>query len=288
MKEVEVKKESALELNVGKVGVFLGIIFLVVLALFSLNPLILVSAGQRGVLLEWGKPIAVLGEGIHFRIPVMQSAAILNVRTVKYEVDAASASRDLQDVNTKVALNYHLDPTKTMETFREIGGNENVELAVIAPAIQESVKASTAGYNAEELITLRPAVKQKIEEQLFKRLSDRGIIPETLSITNFAFSPSFTQAIEAKQVAQQQALQAENVLQKVRVEAEQTVASAQGQANATLTKAKAEAQAIQIQGEALKLNTNILTLRYIEKWSGNLPNVVGQNTGLLLNLNMTG
>lgn len=283
------EQENVREVNIqglAKWGMIIGFLGLIILFFF---PVVFINAGERGVLMTFGKPTAVLDEGINFRIPFVQSTAIMNVRTVKYEAQAEAASRDLQDVKTTVALNYHLDPTRVLEIYRDIGNNGNVDSAVIAPAIQESVKAATAVYNAEELITERPVVKQRIEENLFKRLQDRGILTETLSLTDFKFSPSFTQAIEAKQVAQQEALQAENVLQKVKVEAEQAVASAQGQANATLTKANAEATALKIQSDALKQSNQVLTLRYIEKWNGQLPTVLGTNAGLLLPIqNLTG
>ena len=238
------------------------------------TPFTIINAGERGVLMQWGKPIAVLDEGWQWRIPVMQSVAKLDIKTLKYEVEATAASRDLQDVNAKVAVNYHLDGTRAVELYRSIGTNEIIEGAVIAPAIQESVKASTALFNAEELITERPRVKMQVEESLNQRLKDRGILMETVSITDFKFSPQFTQAIESKQVAQQNALQAQNVLQQKTIEALQQVATAQGNANATLINAQAQAQAISIQGQALRENSQVIPLRAIEKWNGVLPTFV--------------
>jgi len=283
------KEPKPVEVNVGKWILWGGIGLVIALLVLNYFPVVVINAGERGVLMDFGKPVAILNEGINVRIPFFQSTAIMNVRTVKFEAEAEAASKDLQDVKSTVALNYHLDPTRVLEIYRDIGNNANVDSALISPAIQESIKAATALYNAEELITERPIVKQKIEDNLFKRLQARGIITETLSLTDFKFSASFTQAIEAKQVAQQQALQAENVLQKVKVEADQAIASAQGSANATLTKAQAEANALKIQSQALKDNQQVLTLRYIEKWDGRLPTVLGTNAGLLLPIqNLTG
>jgi regulator of protease activity HflC (stomatin/prohibitin superfamily) len=253
---------------------WVGIIVLFFIGLMVLNStMVTIGAGHRGVLTQFGKPIGVFDEGLSFKIPIIQGVIVMSVQTLKYEAQAGAASKDMQDVSTAVALNYHLDGSKVTDLYRTIGTNDIIESTILQPAIQESVKASTAQYNAEQLITERPIVKLTIEESLRNRLSEKGIIVETLSLTDFKFSPEFTQAIEQKQVAQQNAQKAENDLLRISVEARQQVAQAQGIANATLTKATAEAQAIEIQGKALRENQQVVTLRTVEKWDGHLPTV---------------
>ena len=257
---------------------WVGIIVLFFIGLMVLNStMVTIAAGHRGVLTQFGKPVGVFDEGLSFKIPIIQGVIVMSVQTLKYEAQAGAASKDMQDVSTAVALNYHLDGSKVTDLYRTIGTNDIIESTILQPAIQESVKASTAQYNAEELITERPIVKLTIEESLRNRLSEKGIIVETLSLTDFKFSPEFTQAIEQKQVAQQNAQKAENDLLRISVEARQQVAQAQGIANATLTKATAEAQAIEIQGKALRENQQVVTLRTVEKWNGILPTVFSGN-----------
>lgn len=257
---------------------WVGIIVLFFIGLMVLNStMVTIGAGHRGVLTQFGKPIGVFDEGLSFKIPIIQGVTVMSVQTLKYEAQAGAASKDMQDVSTAVALNYHLDGSKVTDLYRTIGTNDIIESTILQPAIQESVKASTAQYNAEQLITERPIVKLTIEESLRNRLSEKGIIVETLSLTDFKFSPEFTQAIEQKQVAQQNAQKAENDLLRISVEARQQVAQAQGIANATLTKATAEAQAIEIQGKALRENQQVVTLRTVEKWNGILPTVFSGN-----------
>lgn len=260
-----------------KYGVFSIFLLIVFFGCFAT-----IGAGKRGILLEFGKPIGILEEGWNWKAPLITSVAEMNARTVKYEVQADAASKDMQTVTTLVALNYHLDHTRVMEIYRTIGTNDVVESVLIAPAVQESVKASTAGYNAEELVNERPTVKQKIEDSLKSRLEGRGIFLESVSITDFDFSPEYNKAIEEKQVAQQQALQAENILQRIKIEADQVRTAAQGQADAKLMNAKAEAESIKIQGEALKMSTQVVSLRLIEKWDGKLPTISGQQNPFLL------
>jgi regulator of protease activity HflC (stomatin/prohibitin superfamily) len=153
------------------------------------------------------------------------------------------------------------------------------------------VKASTAEYTAEELITKRPVVKDTIEKLLKERLTNYGIIVESVYITDFKFSPEFETAIEAKVVAQQSALQAENLLKQKKVEAEQMIATAEGQAKSKILTATAEATAIRLQGEALKDNPGVIQLRAITAWNGLMPQYLilgnGQDSGIAgLILNM--
>jgi regulator of protease activity HflC (stomatin/prohibitin superfamily) len=210
----------------------------------------------------------------------------MSVQTQKYSATASSASKDLQDVSTEVTLNYRIEPTKANWVYQNLG--LDYENRIIQPAIQEAVKASTAQFTAEELITQRPAVKAKIESALRDRLLNYEIIMETVSITDFRFSPQFTAAIESKVTAVQQALKAENDLKRIQVEAQQAVATAQGQANATITKAVAEAQAISITGKALRENPQLVQLEWVKKWAGTLPTTLimsgsgGQQPNLVL------
>ncbi len=222
-----------------------------------------INAGNRGVLLTFGKPtMDAKIEGFHLKVPFIQTIKKMEVKTQKYEAQASSASKDLQIVSTSIAVNYHLLSEMVPEIYRDVGIGYNDRLT--QPAVQEVVKAVTAQFTAEELITKRPDVKEKIKFELQERLNERGIIVEDISITNFDFSESFNSAIEAKVTAEQQKLKADRDLERIKVEAEQKI-----------TQAKAEAESIRIQSEALKSNSDILELRAIEKWDGILPKVTG-------------
>ena len=222
-----------------------------------------VNAGERAILLTFGNPNMIPNsEGLHFKAPLIQSVVIMDIKTQKYEADLAAASKDLQDVATKIALNYHLDEGRVPEIYKSIGINYADK--VIMPIEQETNKAITAQYTAEELITKREEVRTKMRDALIEKLVSRGIIIEEMSIINFKFSDSFTTAIENKVTAEQNALGAKNKLEQVKFEAQQRIAEASG---------KADAMRIEIQ--ALQTNPQILQLRAIEKWNGNLPLVTG-------------
>jgi regulator of protease activity HflC (stomatin/prohibitin superfamily) len=218
----------------------------------------IVNPGERGLLLQLGHIKGVYDPGLHFKLPLVNNVVVMDVRTQKDEVPVSAASKDLQEIKATVALNYHLDPKYVDKVYQEVGLEYHKR--IISPAIQESVKASTAGFTAEELITKRPAVKEDIKDNLAERLNTYYIIIDDFSIVDFNFSSEFNIAIEAKQTAEQQALKAGNDLKRIEIEAKQTIETA-----------KAEAESIRIQADALKQNKDLIELKAVEKWNGILP-----------------
>jgi regulator of protease activity HflC (stomatin/prohibitin superfamily) len=226
----------------------------------------IVPAGHRGVLLRFGAVQGVLGEGIHVIVPQVNTVELLEVRTQKEEAQSAAASKDLQTVSTTVAINFHLAEDGVDDLYRKVG--REYKGRVIDPVAQESLKAVTARYTAEELIRLREKVKVEVQNDITNRLRPYNIVvePSGVSITNFAFSDEFNKAIEQKQVAQQTAEKQRYVLQQAKLQAETAVTEARGKAEA----ARINAQALQAQG-----GSRVLAREWIEKWDGKLPTVSG-------------
>lgn len=246
--------------------------FAVLIGILMLNPFVMIGPGERGIQVQLGAvQDKILGEGLHIRVPLVQRVVILDVKTQKMQVEAPSYSRDLQNVDTIIALNYHLDPERVNKLWQEIGSD--FEQRIIHPAIQESVKAATAEFTAAELVEKRPLVKDEIKVALNERLRTRYLSVDEFSIVDFRFADSYEKAIEEKQVAQQQALKAENDLRRIQVEAEQRVSQAKG-----------EAEAIRIQAEALKQSSSLIELEAVKKWNGVLPQYMMGNTVPFLSL----
>ncbi len=265
------------------IPVIVGFIILIVVLAASIK---IVEAGNRGVLLKFGAvdTSLSLNEGIHFVVPFRDSVIPIEVRTQKIVEDAASASRDLQDVSTQVALNYHVNPDTAQVLYQQLGFD--YANRVIAPAIQESVKQVTARFNAENLITNRETVKSEIESQIKQRLAAYNVEVETISITEFQFSEQFRKAVESKVEAEQRALQANNELRRIEIEAQQAEAKAVGERQANIARAEGVRQAnvLQAQGEAeaikiidvqLRENPRYLDWLKTQRWDGVLPLVTG-------------
>ncbi|MDP2719975.1 MAG: prohibitin family protein, partial [Dehalococcoidia bacterium] len=240
----------------GKVATILGVIIIflsIVAGSFTTIP-----AGYRGVVIRFSAVTGtILEEGLRTKVPFLDSVVKMSVQTEKYETAAASASLDLQDVSTTIALNWRLEPSMAGEIYRTLGLGFIERIA--APAVQETIKQVTARYNAEDLILKREQVKGEIQNNLSTRLLERGIITETVSITEFKFSTTFIAAIEAKVAAEQAVSEARNKLLRVRVEAEQREAEATGEANARIAKAKGEAEYIRVVTDAQVAANNAIS-----------------------------
>jgi len=240
--------------------------FAIVFILLIAWPFGTIGAGERGVLLRWNAVTGhVYGEGLFVRIPVSDRVIVMDVKVQKEQIEATAASKDLQSVSSIVALNFHISPDKVANIYQDVGLEYKTRL--IDPALQESVKASTAKYTAEELITKREQVREEIRNHVKDKLASRGIEVDDFNIVDFSFSRSFNEAIEAKVTAEQSALAAKNKLEQIKFEADQKIAEARG-----------KAEAMRIESEALRSNPQVLELRAIEKWDGKLPTVTGGAT----------
>jgi regulator of protease activity HflC (stomatin/prohibitin superfamily) len=252
-----------------RIGLYVVFAFgaLIALALLA-NIFVTVGPGQRGVLMTWGAPSPnVLSPGLHIISPIGQSIELMNVRTQNYDSQENAASADLQDVNTEISVNYHIDPADAVTVFQRLGGDDAVGPVVLAPAVSNALKAVTAGYNAQDLITQRDAVRTKIEAQITNAVTPFHIVVDAVNITNFSFSPDYAAAIEAKQVAQQKAQQAEYTLQQAEVTAQQTVVEAKAQAEANDLK-------------QASITPGLIAMTAAQAWDGHLPEYMGAGAPL--------
>ncbi len=259
------KMQAAMKKGPAKIALIIGAILV---GFLFLNPWAQIGAGERGVVLNFGAvQDKILGEGLHFRVPVMQQIIRVDVKVQKAETDAAAASSNLQDVSSTVAINYHIMPDKANIVYQSIG--IHFKERIIDPAVLEVVKAVTARYTAEELITKRSAVSDAMRSALTERLMAHNIAVDAFSIVGFSFSKVFMEAIEAKQTAEQLALKATRDLDRIKIEAEQKI-----------TAARAEAESLRLQRanispDLIELRKIEANLRAIEKWNGILPQVTG-------------
>src|SRR5512133_2825936 len=257
-----------------KIKILAGIVTFIIIIIIMSESVVIVQAGHRGVVLYVGAvENRVLGEGLHFIVPFAEQVIQLEVRTLKFQADASAASNDLQEVATVIALNYHINPNDANVIYQQLGADYSDR--IIAPTIQESVKASVAKFNAEELITKRETAKGVIASAIRNTLSARDINVENVFITDFKFSEAFASQIEQKVVAFQKYLTEQNNLRAVRVIANQNVVQAEAAARANIAKASGEAQAIELITGQLRSSPEYLQWQAINKWNGQLPYASG-------------
>jgi regulator of protease activity HflC (stomatin/prohibitin superfamily) len=245
-----------------------GLVLLLLVVAIAFKPFTIINAGERGVIMQFGQvQEQVLPEGLHPIIPIVNTVKKLSVRVQKHQIPAQAASKDLQDVFTDVALNWHITPEKANTIFQQIGDEEQVVERIINPAIEEVLKAVMALYTAEQIITKRGEVKTGIDDLLKSRLAQYNVDVDDISLVNIRFSQRFSEAVEAKQIAEQEAKRAEFITLKAAQEAQ-----------AEINRAKGQAEAQRLLRE--NLTPQILQKQAIEKWDGKFPTVLGGNGAL--------
>lgn len=259
-----------------KIKIAAAVVTIIVIIVILAESIVIVEAGHRGVVLYLGAvENRVLGEGVHFIAPFLEQVVPMEVRTQKFQAEASAASNDLQEVQTVIAVNYRIDPTEANKIYQILG--VNYADRVISPTIQESVKASVAKFNAEDLITKRETAKSVIANAIRSTLAANDIQTQNVFITDFKFSDAFASQIEQKVVAFQKYLTELNNLRSVGVVANQSVAQAEGQARATAAKATGESQAIKIITSQLRESPEYLQWQAISKWNGQMPYALGSS-----------
>lgn len=254
-------------------------IAVVIVGVFLLvfSPVAIVPAGNVGIVTAFGKPTGrITDAGLVWKTPLIEAVVTTNLRVVKDEINASAATKDLQDVTVKVAVNRQIKRENVVDLYNKVGTDTHLKDVVISPAVQEVVKQITAQFTAEELLTKRADVKARVDEALLKRLEQYYVITNDVSIVNFEFSKDFNEAIEKKQVAEQTAKQAvyEKQLSITQKEAEVAVAKL------GVEKAGFEAEAYKLQSRSL--TSQILQRMYLEKWDGHLPTTVADSKALQL------
>lgn len=246
------------------IGGIIGVLLLIAITLFFCS-FKTIKSGEIGLKTRFGKITETsLKEGINFKLPFVEKIIKVNIKVQKAEMDIESSTKDLQIVNTNVAVNYRIDTNKAPSLYKQVGNG--YEETILTPAIKESIKSAIAQYNAEEITVNRTAVSQSCLQAIQEKVEKYGIIIEDFNLTDFSFSAEYTRAIEEKQVAEQN-------LEKSKLEAEKKVV---------------EAEATKKANELLQesLTDKLIMKQFIEKWNGELPKASGSNsifdiTGLL-------
>ncbi|MEB3242115.1 MAG: prohibitin family protein [Cyanobacteriota bacterium] len=244
---------------------------LLLIALLS-TFVVVVPVGERGVLLRFGavqpRPLA---EGAHLIVPVLESVRSLDVRLQSDLQHSEAATRDLQDVRLDLAVRWHLIAERVPGVYQRLGDNQAILVKVLRPSVEDGLKTIVATLNAEELISQREQLRQRLETLLAARLQPFDMVLDGVDLVQLDFSPRFREAVESKQVAEQDARRA----------AYEAI-TAQRQAAARVYRAEGEAKA-----QALlkaTLTPELLQHQAIERWNGHLPLVMGSEANSLLDI----
>ncbi len=242
-----------------------------------------IPTGHTGVVTTFGSvEDYTYDSGVHLKFP-WQKVVMMDNRIQKKTVDLSCFSSDIQEVTMTFTLNYQINKANAQNIYRNIG--TDYYETVIVPCVTESTKVITAKYSAEDLVGERTDLASAIETELSEKLAAFNVELVSTSIEDMDFTDAFTNAVEEKQVAQQNKLRAETEAETLKIEAEARAEvqriEAQAEADAKLIRAEAEAEANQKIAESL--TQGILNNKFIDTWNGELPLVTGSD-GSLINI----
>ncbi|GBO51583.1 hypothetical protein APA_547 [Pseudanabaena sp. lw0831] len=263
---------------------FGGIIFLALTVVLP-KSFAVVNAGERGILVSFNKSQeVVLNEGTHPIVPFISSVRIVNIRIQRTDIEGTARTKDLQRITTKVTLNWQIPPDKIQQVYQQFGNNEELVSRIIAPVLEEIVKASIPARSLEKNLIERTELKRELETKAKQRLESYGLVITDLSVLNVTASDEFTRATEDKQIAEQKAISdkivAEQALQKADYESKKAAKDAE--TAIAIARGQAESQKLL----QTSLSPEILQKQAIEKWDGKFPVVMSSN-GVLPFINIS-
>jgi len=253
-------------MNVKRIAVTIFVAgFVIAMLVVGIGSWHIVPPGHRGVAVTMGKADSVArSDGITLKLPLLTTIHNMPIKQIMREGNAPSFSSDLQTVNVRFNVLYRIPEKEVVNLFVNYAGDPYDVL--IQPRIQEVLKQQTALHRAEDIVKAREKIKQAVLPALQKAISEVVIVD--LVVNNIDLTKELEQAIEKKQVMEQQALAKTYELQKANKEAE-----------ITIVQAKAEAEAVRIKGEALKSSPEVIQLEIAKKWDGKVPTYVSTTAG---------
>jgi regulator of protease activity HflC (stomatin/prohibitin superfamily) len=268
------EKSSASSGSIGLKPRNVGIIIvLLILFIIGWSTFVIVPAGSRGVVLWWGSvEKRIMGEGLNFKVPIAETVIKVDVRVQPHpfkEIDASS--KEYQIVKMTGMMNFHIDPSFVNDLYQKVG--LDFAAKVIDPAFNDFVKEVVPTYPIGEILPKREEIRHTAMKKLGNNLSRYHIIVDDIYFADIRFSPEYENAIEAKQVAQQQVETQKQILAQREIEAQQKVATAKGESESILVVAQGQAKANEVLSGSI--TPILVSYKSIEKWNGVLPQVSG-------------
>ena len=251
------------DMSVGQISLLALLALLALITVFS--SFYTIKSTERGVLSPFGKiSSGVIEDGLHVKIPFIQTVKKVNVQQKKFDGTENSYTRDVQTSEVQYTINYDLVRENVNNLIRNVGDDYHNRSAM---------KQAFGNFAATEIVENRDAVRREIESMLRRTLDSNYFVNIQFQLVNIDFDDDFENAIKEKQVAEQQALKAKNVTIQIEEQAKQTK-----------IRAEADAEAIRIKAKALESNPKLVEYEAVQKWDGKMPQYMMGNSLPLINL----
>lgn len=287
--------------TVGKVSIAAGI--LVLILVFALSCVTTVPTGYTGIVTTFGRvEDYTFDAGFHIKSP-FQKVVKMDNRTQKAVESLQAFSSDIQQVDISIAVNYSIDQSTAEKLYKTVG--EEYYSKILYPRLLENTKSVFSKYTAEKLVAYRENLSSEITALVVEDVGEFGITVSSISVQDIDFTDAFTNAVEAKQVAQQNKLtaqtQQDQLTMEAQQEAERQVIKAQADAEQAKISAQADLEVTKIQADAAEyagqkeaaknkavaesLTPELVRYYYIQQWDGKLPStMLGENANILYGL----
>ncbi|MBR5225967.1 MAG: hypothetical protein IKV90_09945 [Clostridia bacterium] len=283
---------------IGVAASVLGIVMIICSCLST------VPTGHTGILTTFGKVEDVsLPNGVNVHAP-WQNVITMSNKEQKDSGSGLAFSKDIQEVSYSYTIQHTLQSGAAPTIYKNVG--TDYFDVVISPAINAIIKTYIGKANAESLIINREAITADVNREA-ELISERYGLTITVIIDNFDFTDVFTNAVEAKQVAEQEKLRAQTEQEKLTMEAEQKAArdKIEAESSAAIAKINAEAdlevqkinadaaeyagqkEAAVNQAIAASLTPELVAYYEIMQWNGQLPTTYLGNGETIPVLNVT-
>lgn len=237
------------------------------LAVVMLGSFFIVSPGEVAIKTRLGKIVDSYEEGLHFKIPLMESIIKFSIQIQRADIKTQAFSKDLQTMSAHVVVNHRIQKATVVSVYRNLG--PRYVNTVVDPTVQEIFKSIAAKFSAEKIIADRNLLVEEINRDVKEKLMKQEIVVTDISVVDLDFTDQFLKAVEDKQVAEQQAKMSEKLVEKAKRDAEQQIAKSRGEAEAL------RMQREQVTPALIELRKVDAQLKAIEKWNGVLPGYVG-------------
>jgi regulator of protease activity HflC (stomatin/prohibitin superfamily) len=258
------------DMSVGQIALLSLLALVVVITVFS--SFYTIKSTERGVLSTFGKiSPGVIDDGLHVKIPFIQTIKKVNVQQKKFDGKENSYTRDVQTSEVQYTINYELVRENVNNLIKNVG--DDYHNRIVVPFIRSAMKEAFGNFAATEIVENRDAVRREIESTLRRTLDSNYFLNIQFQLVDIDFDDDFENAIKEKQVAEQQALKAKNVTIQIEEQAKQTK-----------IRAEADAEAIRIKAKALESNPKLVEYEAVQKWDGKMPQYMMGNSLPLINL----